>query len=430
MITIVVIVSLVMLNALFVAAEFAVVAAPKTALERRAARGERLAEKFFRIMTVARDQDRFIATAQIGITLASLGLGMYGEHAVSAWLLPHFEWVGSERYITSHDVAAVVALAGLTFLHIVFGEMIPKTVALELPEHTALGVARPMIVARMVLLPLVATLHTAGAWVLRRLGIDRRAGGVDRYYTPEELGEVVDESARLGLLQPEAGQVLRELLEFGDLRAREVMVPRVRVVGIETGTGAADLQQLLGAHAHTRYLVHTGDLDHTVGAVHIKDLVRLVREGRDLVAGDARPVPVVPETAPLDVVLDTMRRHRTQLALVLDEFGGIAGLVTMEDLFEEIVGEIAEGVTSRRPSLYRDRAGVWHAAGTVRVDELGDALGRPLEHPDVDSVGGLVLALLGRMAQVGDEVQFEGLTLRVVATQGHGVRECEIHLTE
>lgn len=417
---------LVLMNGMFVAAEFAIVAAPRATVERRATKGEKLARRVFRLLTIAREQDRFIATAQLGITIASLGLGMYGEHRIAELIEPALARIGLDQWASVHTVASLLALSALTYLHIVLGEMVPKSLALQRPERVAFWVARPMFGLGTLLYPLVASLHWAGERLLRSLGIDRRLGSADRLYTPEELDEVVRESAERGLLAPESGQMLRELLEFGDLTAREVMVPRVRVVGIEVGTSVDGIEQTLRTDAHTRYPIHAGDLDHIVGHVHVKDLVRLVRSGRALREGDGRPLPYVPETTPLDVVLETMRRERTQMAVVLDEHGGTAGLVTIEDLFEEIVGEIQEGGRPDSLSVNEDPSGVLRVAGTARVVEVGEALDLDLEHPDVDSVSGLVLALLDRVPRVGDEVEFRGVRFRVTRTQGNGVRECEV----
>lgn len=417
---------LIFMNGMFVAAEFAIVATPRASVERRASKGEKLAHRVFRLLTVAHDQDRFIATAQLGITLASLGLGMYGERRIAEILEPRLDHLGLADFVSVHTIASIVALSALTYLHIVLGEMVPKSLALQRPERVAFLVARPMFGLGVVFYPLVSVLHAAGKRLLGLLGIDRRKGSADRFYTPEELDEVVRESAERGLLAPESGQMLRELLEFGDLTAREVMVPRVRVVGIEVGTEPAELEQILKGSPHTRYPVHAGDMDHIVGHVHIKDLVRLLRASRPISESDTRRLPYVPETTPLDAVLETMRRERTQMAVVLDEHGGTAGLVTIEDLFEEIVGEIQESGRPESLSVDEDATGVLRVAGTVRVIEVGEALEMDLEHPDVDSVSGLILALLDRVPHVGDEVEYRGVRFRVTATQGNGVRECEV----
>jgi CBS domain containing-hemolysin-like protein len=204
------------------------------------------------------------------------------------------------------------------------------------------------------------------------------------------------------------------------------MVPRVRVVGIPLGAGAAELRSIIGQTPHTRYPIYDEDLDHIVGTYHIKDLLRLLLNDQRVSAAGARHTPVVPETARLDVVLSTMRRDRAQLAVVIDEHGGTAGVVTLEDLFEEVVGEIEEGSRSTQPR--RDALGRLHVPGTMRVDELGQLFDLDLSHEDVDSVSGLILTLLGRPPAVGDSVRYERLRLDVTAVMGHGVAEAAVCL--
>jgi CBS domain containing-hemolysin-like protein len=221
--------------------------------------------------------------------------------------------------------------------------------------------------------------------------------------------------------------VLQELFEFGGLTAGEVMVPRVRIVGVPVGAGPNQLRQALAQSPHTRYPVYEGDLDHIVGVIHIKDALRLLLRDEPVGREGARSVPVVPETAALDAVLTTMRRERTQMVLVIDEHGGTSGIVTLEDLFEEVVGEIEEGPAGA-PQVYRDRQGRLRVPGTMRVDELGQRFHLELEHQDVDSVSGLVLTLLGRPPAIGDTVRYERLQFQVTAIKGHGVEECAVSL--
>jgi CBS domain containing-hemolysin-like protein len=220
--------------------------------------------------------------------------------------------------------------------------------------------------------------------------------------------------------------MLQELFEFGDRTAGEVMVPRVRVTGIPLGAKAEDLRSIIGKTPHTRYPIYDEDLDHIVGTYHIKDLLRLLLNDQRVSAEGARHAPLVPETALLDVVLSTMRRDRAQLAIVIDEHGGTAGVVTLEDLFEEVVGEIDEDATSTRPR--RDALGRLRVPGTMRIDELGQLFDLDLTHEDVDSVSGLVLALLGRPPAIGDSVRYERLRLDVTAVMGHGVAEAAVCL--
>ena len=201
-------------------------------------------------------------------------------------------------------------------------------------------------------------------------------------------------------------------------------MPRVHVVGIAVGDGREALRTLVRAHLHTRYPVYDANLDNIVGSLHIKDLLRLIVTNRAVAAPDARPLPYVPGPAPLDEVLSAMRRHRSQMAVVMDQHGGTAGLITIEDLFEEVVGEIEEG-RARMP-IVRDAAGRLHARGTVRLEELAEPLGHSLDHPKVTTVSGLVLTLLGRPAAVGDVVTYHDVRIEVTAVAGRGVQDAVI----
>ena len=260
----------------------------------------------------------------------------------------------------------------------------------------------------------------------RLFGVNRQAQNAEQYYTPEELQLIVQESEELGALRAESGQMLQELFEFGDLTAGEVMVPRVRITGIPVGSTPDAIREHARPHRRTRAIRSIeGDLDHIVGMIHIKDLLRAAAAATSRSGpAHARPLPLVPETAPLDAVLATMRRERTQMVVVIDEHGGTAGVVTLEDLFEEVVGEIDEGPAAR-PQVYRDAQGRLRVPGTMRLDELGQQFDLELEHEDVDSVSGLVLTLLGRPPRVGDTVRYDRLQFDVTARQGprrRGVR--------
>lgn len=414
-----------LVNAFYVAAEFALVGAPKAAIENRAGEGDRLSERLVSLMESSGQQDRYIATAQFGITIASLGLGMFGEHALADYLAPHLEPLGARRWITAHGLASVIAVSFLTCGHIVFGEMLPKSIALQHTEGVARWLYWPMRVSWVVAFPFVWTFSRIGALALRLLGIHRDAQTEDQLHTVEELRLIVEESEEGGALRAESGRLLGELFEFGDLTASQVMVPRVRVVGVPVGATPDDLRALLLSRLYTRYPVYDGDLDHIIGMLHVKDLLRRILARESIGLADVRSMPVVPETAPLDDVLAVMQRANAHMALVIDEHGGTAGTVSIEDLSEEVVGEITEDA-SEIPSLLEERPGVWRVAGTARLDEVGQKYDRELEHEDVDSVSGLVLARLGRPPVVGDVVEFEQLRFEVLSMAGRGVREARV----
>lgn len=418
---------LILLNGVFVAAEFAIVGAPRAAIDRKAQDGNRLAQLVQRVLDDPKQQDRYIATAQLGITVASLGLGMYGEHVLADSLYAILGGHGLPEWLASHGLASTVAVAILTYFHIVVGEMVPKSLALQYAETLALWITPPMLWIRNALFPFVLALNSIGNRLLKVLGVNRQAQNADQYYTAEELQLIVQESEEVGAIRAESGRMLQELFEFGDLTAGEVMVPRVRVAGIQLGTRPEQIRELLSRNPHTRYPIYERDLDHVIGMVHIKDLLRVLLGGEPIRRTHARALPLVPETAPLDSLLSTMRQERTQMVIVLDEHGGTSGVVTLQDLFEEVVGEIEEGLGGAR-HVYRDAMGRLRVPGTMRLDELGQHFDLDLEHEDVDSVSGLVLTLLGRPPAVADTVRYDRLQLEVTAVKGHGVDECAVWL--
>lgn len=420
-----IILALVILNGIFVAAEFAIVGAPKMSIERRATKGERIARLVLRILRDPVRQDRYIATAQIGITLASLGLGMYGEHVLAEWIAAGLEPLGTSRWVAAHTLASVLAITILTYLHIVIGEMVPKSMALLDAERVVIWLTPLMVSMEALFFPLVRGLNALGNVILRSIGVNRSVASAEHYLTTEELQLVIEESEQAGALRGESGRVLRELFEFGELTAGEVMVPRVRISGIPLGATPDTLRVVLRSSQSTRYPVYQGDMDHVVGMIHIKDLLRHLLAKRPISAADTRPMPIVPDTLPIDKLLAVMRRDRTQIALVIDEYGGTAGIVTLEDVFEEVVGTIDEG-PGTPPAIYMGGDGRLRTSGTVRLDELGREFNIDLEHEEVDSVSGLVLALLGRPPRVGDEVRYAGLLLEVTAVRGRGVEQCAV----
>lgn len=427
MISVAIVAALILLNALFVAAEFAIVSVSRMDVERARRDGRTGARLLHWFVSDPIRQDRFIATAQLGITAASLGLGMYGEHQLAVWIAAQLEGWGAERWIAAHTVASVTAVAILTYFHIVLGEMIPKALALQQPADVSLAVAYPMRALQLAAYPIVVGFNGIGNLLLRLVGVRRSEGGLDRYRTPEEIAYIVRESAAGGALRKQSARVVSELLDFANLTAAEVMVPRVRIVGLPIGVDRARLRTLLTEQPHTRYPVYDGSIDNIVGMLHIRDVVRWAPEKERLEAQDIRRVPHVPATSTTEAVLEAMRRTGVQMVVVMGEHGGTHGIITLEDLFEEIVGDISED-RGGEPSLTKTEEGHVHADGAVRLDELGEALGVVLEHEEVDTVSGLVLALLGRPPELGDTVHFDGVEIRVTKTLGHGVAACEAWL--
>jgi CBS domain containing-hemolysin-like protein len=248
-------------------------------------------------------------------------------------------------------------------------------------------------------------------------------------HSEEELRLIIAESEEGGAIEPAERELIQNVFDFDDRIVRQVMVPRVKIIGIPLEANAEELAEILRTSQHTRYPIYDGDLDHIVGMVHIKDILKVIFRNELALPRRPHQLPLVPETMTLEAVLNAMHHAHTQMVVVMDEYGGTAGLITIEDVFEEVIGEVDEKAASH-PEIRTDINGVFWVAGTVRIEELGERLNRALEHEEVDSVSGLVLALLGRPPVKGDVVSYDSVRFEVTDIEGHGVKECKVTLAD
>jgi CBS domain containing-hemolysin-like protein len=428
--TLLVLVLLIALNGLFTAAEFAIVAAPRTRIAQLAADGSRSAQRVLRVLHDPYRQGRYLATAQIGITAASLGLGMYGEHAVAGWLLGPLERLGHLAEPTAHAVATVLALTALTYLHVVLGEMIPKSLALQSAESTALALATPMRLLERLFAPVVTVLNGLGNAVTRLVGIPL-ADAHARLMSSEELELIVEESTEQGVIKPGDQLFIENIFDFSERTVGQVMTPRNRMVVLPADAGEAAVLATVCEARFSRYPVCGEDVDDIVGVLLVKDLARWQVSGGGAfdLSAIARPPSFVPETLGLEAVLTQLRRERGSIAIALDEFGGVAGLVTIEDIVEEIVGEILDEFDQEEITPLEDiGAGVVRARGDVILDELNQHYDLDLAHPEAETVAGLVMDALGRIAEVGDVVTYAGVTFEVERVAGHAIETVIVRL--
>lgn len=323
---------LIVLNGLFVAAEFALLGAPRAALEQMGASGNMVARRVSQILKTPRLQDRYIATAQLGITFASLGLGMYGEHAVARWLHEWLAQYGWASWLVAHGAASVLSVAVLTYLHIVLGEMVPKALSLQYATKLCLIITMPMYVIQLCLYPLVVGMNTLGNFFLRLLGVDRNESK-SHYHSAEELQYIIEESHENGALPQESGRIMDGLFDLEDLYVHQVMTPRVRIDAIPERAGHEQIREIVRRTRRTRYPVYRGDLDHVVGMVHARDLFRIMLRGKALTSEYIHAIPKVPKTVKFDNVVEIMRKDNVRLAIILDEHGGTSGLLTLTDVF-------------------------------------------------------------------------------------------------
>lgn len=412
-----VILTLVLLNGLFVAAEFALVGARRSRIAALAEGGNGAARWLLGVLSRPNGKDGYVAVAQLGITLSSIGLGMYGEPAVAKWLYGPFESWGLS-YAAAHTVGFIVALSFITFLHVVFGEMIPKALALQGPEKVSVQINPLMRLFDVLFRPLVAVLNFLALSLMRLLGIPE-PGKDAGLYSSKELAIVTEETAESGQLGDVQRHLIHSIFELEERTAEELMTSRPRMEALEVGSPVAEVTARIAASPRSRYPVYEGNLDNVIGVLHIKDFMRARVQARPLRLGQlVRPLPSVAAGATAEELLSLFKRERVHAALVVDEFGGTLGFVTMDDLMQDVIEEEDLAGTDW---VTRNEDGSLTLDGEVTLSELAEDYGVPLEHSEVTTVAGLVLAECGVVPEAGTTVHLQGHDLTVQEVQGHKV---------
>jgi magnesium and cobalt exporter, CNNM family len=411
------------LNGLFVAAEFAFVKIRATQVDRLERDGRAAAGM---VRSATGRLDAYLAVCQLGITISSLGLGWLGEPAVAAVIEPLFGVLGIPEGVL-HPVALAIAFGIITFLHVVFGELAPKTIAIQNAEGTSLFVAPFMRFFYYLLLPGTVLFNGTANLFTRLLGYPPASEGDDTH-TEDEIRTLMKHSARQGMVEQDEEEMVGAVFELNDKVAREIMVPRPDVVSLPADMDLRKLLSVAAAGNYTRYPVYEDDsADRIVGAVHVKDVLRAVESGgldANLTARDlAREVLIVPENRPIDEILEEFQRQEIQMAIVIDEWGSFEGLFTLEDIIEEIVGEIRDEFDEEEPAVRKLPDGSYSIDGRIPIGVVNEALGSEFESEDFDTIGGLVLGHLGRAPEVGDEVRLDGYLLCVDEVDGPRVAQ-------
>lgn len=419
---------LILMNGIFVAAEFAIVGANRSRLDTMAEGGSRAARYARRVLESPSSQDRYIAIAQLGITLATIGLGMYGEPSIASWLYgPLEEGLGIGTAL-AHTIGTVLAVGIMTYFHVVIGEMIPKALALQTPEKTAMRVSPGMRLFGFVFRPGVWMLNGAAVGLLKLLRIPV-TGGSGRFYSSEELELLVEESHEGGVLGKNQQRLISNVFDFGEREIHQVMTPRTRVVGVPLQSAAEEIERAIRESKHTRLPVYDGDLDHIAGILHVKDFIQWqLRGGPDLeLKSLLRRAPRVPETVAAEDLLASFKRLRVHMAVVMDEYGGTAGVVTMEDLIEEVVGEVRDEFDrGEEPEVEEQADGSLLAHGDVLLQEINERYGTSLDSAEFDTLAGLMIEDLGRPPDEGDSVQADGARLEAVRVDGLAISRVRV----
>jgi putative hemolysin len=408
--------AIVLANAFFVAAEYSLVTARRTRLNELANRGDRRARIALRIMD---SPVRFIGTVQLGITAFSILLGAVGEPIVETWI---------DEPLLSHGVAFLIAFVVVTYLHVTIGELVPKAIALTKNEQTALWVALPVEGFYVATYPLVWFLQESSNAFTRLFGIEPAPAGVVAH-TEEDIRMIVAQAEDTGEIERAEEEMLYKVFDFADKEAQEVMVPRPEVVAISVDLPPEECLAAVIDSPFTRFPAYRGSLDEIVGILHVRDLFSALNDrgiAQVKVEELLRTPFFVPETKDLAALLADFRRTKQHMAIVIDEYGAMEGIVTLEDVLEEIVGEIEDEYDLPDESVERLDDGTIRVDGTFPIDDFNEEFGTELPQEDYHTVAGFVFGALGRAPEEGDEVEFDSLRFRVIDVEGSRIQRLQI----
>lgn len=414
------VVALVAANGFFVAAEFSLVNIRRTRIEEMMAQGNAGAQT---VHHAVQDPARFIAAVQVAITMAGLGLGWLAEPAMADLIAPIFESLFQGWGSAAGEWAAdAITFLIITTVLIVAGELVPKSIALQRTEKTALVVAGPTLFTAHLFRPLIWLLNSSSNALLRLIGLDP-VSDQEQVHSVQELKLLVDDSQEGGVLEMDEREMLHGVLDFSDMLARQVMVPRTEMVCVDADAPIEQVIQMAATHAVTKFPAYENDPDHIVGILHTKDLVRAVHKtgsvhqagslGQVKTRSLLREVLFVPETIHASDLLVRFRARKQHIAILLDEYGGTAGLVTLSDLIEEIIGDVSDAFDLDGPDIQRLPDGSALISGLTAIEDVNETFGLRLADPNYETIAGYILGRIGRVAQVGDQVEAGSVCLRV-----------------
>lgn len=409
---------LVLINAFFVAAEFSIVTVRRTRIEQLVGEGHPLARSLRRAVT---NPAPFIAATQLGVTMTSVALGSIGEPYLAVVFEPFLRPVNlGVAQISAISLAAAFSFFLITGTTIVLGELIPKSLALQRPEQVGFVIIEPLLIFQAILRPFVIGLTAAGALGLRLFGLAPTSGH-GLVYSVDELKMLVTASRQAGELEESEEDMIERLFTFADIHAHEVMVPRTEMVSVPATAMVGQVLELAGQSSHTRFPVYETSSDDIVGVIYVVDLLRRMGRGgveRLTIRPFVREALVLPETITVDLLVEKMRLNRTHLAVLLDEYGGTAGIVTLSDVLERITGPVPDQFEQPPPEIQKLADGSLLVDGLARLDELNEETGLGLESDIYDTIGGFVLGEIGRRPEIGDSVTVDDTRFQVEALDG------------
>ncbi len=418
---------LVFLNGFFVAAEFALVKVRASQIEIKAKTGSRVA-KIAKHMT--QHLDGYLAATQLGITLASLGLGWVGEEVMTKIVSNFFNLINIDMSSSvATNIGHVLAFAIITVLHIVFGELAPKSLAIQRPIGTTMGIALPLHFFYIVFRPFIWLLNGFANFILKLLGIST-IGGHEAHHSSEELQYLLDQGKESGALETNEHELIKNVFDFNDRVVKNIMVPRTKISGIELNTPHKEVLDIIIREGYSRIPVYDETIDKIVGIVHAKDILPLLAENKECILKDIIRKPYfIPETKKINDLLSELQLKRIQIAIVLDEFGGTAGMVTAEDIVEELVGDIQDEYDEEKPIVEKVSANEFIIDATASIYDVNEYLPHDLpEDGDYDTVAGLVSEIFGKIPDVGEASDFNGYVITILKKADQNVESVKLEL--
>ena len=410
--------ALVALNGFFVAAEFALVKVRRSRLDTLAAEGDKRAAT---ARHVAENLNAYLSACQLGITLASLGLGWLGEPFLARMLQPLFSIAGIESQAATKSISFTIAFSTITALHIVLGEQAPKILAIRKSLATTFLVSAPLRLFYAIFKPFIWFLNASSNWILIHIFRVQPAGESDLAHSEEELRLILSESAMAKEVSPLSKELVINALDLHERVVRDIMTPRGQVVFLDVEDSFEENVRKAISSRHTRFPLCRGHLDNTIGLIHIKDLVALMNEEQPDLLRIKRDLIPVPEMMPLEKLLSLFLTKHAHLAIVVDEFGGTVGIVTLENVLEELVGDIQDEFDTDKEQFREINENEFTVDGSVALYELRDLAGLELESPDVSTIGGYVTHLLGHLPKQGEQVQIDGYCVTITQTDGRRI---------
>jgi len=427
------IVLLLLANGFFVASEFALVSVRRTRLSQLAKEGNKDADMAINSVD---HMDKSIAATQLGITIASIGLGWVGESTLVRFIDPIFHFLPeAARGVATHSLAVSISFALITLMHVVIGELMPKSIALQYTEKTALVVARPMYIISKIFAPFIFILNGVGNFLLSLLKIPPAHAG-HLVHSVEELDMIINESHKEGVLNDTEKEILTNVFKFSDIQAKQVMVPRPDMTSIPIDITTEELNKIILDTQYTRYPVYSEDVDHIAGILHVKDIFPLMVSGADINLKELLREPIlVPETMTIDNLMLEFKNKKAQMALVIDEFGCVSGLVTLEDVLEEIFGEVQDEFDEEEADIRQIYEDEYIANAMMRLDEFNeyfclDDKNAEVEDEDIETIGGLVVKNLGHIAKEGDCATIDNFEFRVIEVDNARIVKLKIKKLE